>query len=422
MKKFLALLIIFLFVRSFCLYADEVESFDNDPLEVGRKKPFKMEDRAFEIGLANVNVGFANNFLIIKEVFQDVISIDIDKLSEGFMLNLGVNAVPFYFSFKSQKGWSFGLSTDAELTGILGLSGKMLTISEAVKESSDIGGALFASATINTLFNVQKFKINVNPSLFYTLAYITPSPKSKTGLMYTLNYPNGGTVLCIDYDIRLYTGFPIDDSEGGLTAKPGMDFSIGVEYPLAREIGLNKITPVLDFDVSLNLINIPFIQSSISDYTEMTGRVGSDKPITLLNGDGKDEPDLFSSVETTSATGNEEIKVIRPFKLIARADWRPLHGAKLLTVSPVLGFCINNIYNEPFSMEWGINGCLNLANFFLVKIGFNYTDRMWVNSLGMALNLRAFELDIGVDLRSQTFVQSWTGGGLGVNVGLKFGW
>jgi hypothetical protein len=422
MKKFITLLTMLFIVRSFCLYADVVESFDDDPLDIGKKKPFGMEDRSFEIGLANTNVNFANNFLAIKEVFQDVISIDIDKLSDGFKLNLGLNVTPFYFSFKAKKGWGFGLSTNAEAIGILGLSGKMLTINEAVKENSDVGGALFASTTINTLFDVWKLKVHLNPSLFYTLAYISSSPKSKSGLEYTLDYSDG-TVMHIDYDIRLYTGFPTDGSAFSLTAKPGLDFSIGAEYQLAKELGLSKILPFLDFDVSVNLINIPFISSTISDYTEMSGKIGGDKPLTLF-GDDDDGSDLFSSFETTSdsKTGKDETKVSRPFKLITRVDWRPLFGARLLTVSPIFGFCINTLYSEPFSIEWGINACLNLVNFFMVKTGINYTDRMWINSLGIALNLRAFEFDIGVDIRSQDFAQSWTGGGLGVNFGLKFGW
>jgi len=73
-------------------------------------------------------------------------------------------------------------------------------------------------------------------------------------------------------------------------------------------------------------------------------------------------------------------------------------------------------------LEAGINACLNFNNSFLIKMGFNYTDRMFVNSLGFAINFRFFEIDIGADLRSQDFIQSWKGTGLGVNLGLKFGW
>jgi hypothetical protein len=425
MKRFSYLFIIFFFIQSFCLFADEgIEPFGNDPLDIsGRKKSLDIEDRSIEVGLAHLNVNFANNFLTISEVFQDVIVIDIDKLADGFMFNLGLSVTPFYFTYTTKKGWGFGLSTGIEGIGILGLSGNMLTISETVRDNSDISGALFASATIKTFFNVQQFKVKVNPSLYYTLAYITPSPKSPASLIYTLDYSNG-TVMCVDYDMRIYTGFPLDSDDGfSLTAKPGLDFSVGVEYPLAKEIGLSKKFPFLDFDVSLDLVNVPFIPSTMSDYKQVKGRIGSDKSISFF-GDDDEGGDFFSSFGTTdeSENGQDEINVSRPFKMIASANWRPINGKRLLTITPVIGFCHNDLYYQPFSLELGINACLNLSNFFLVKAGINYTDRLYINSLGIAFNLRAFELDIGADLRSQTFAQSWTGMGLGLNFGLKFGW
>jgi hypothetical protein len=51
-----------------------------------------------------------------------------------------------------------------------------------------------------------------------------------------------------------------------------------------------------------------------------------------------------------------------------------------------------------------------------------YEDRLWKNSIDFALNLRAFELDFGFDMRSQDFLKSWTAAGLDAFVGLKFGW
>jgi len=422
MKKIITLLFIFLFVHSFCVYADTAESFDDDPLDMGHKKPFGMDERSFEIGLAHVNMNFANNFLSIKEVFQEVVLVDIDKLSDGFMFNLGLNATPFYFSFKTKKGWGFGLSTNMEGLGILGLSGKMLTISRAVKESSDLCGALFSSITIDTLFTGQNYKINVNPSLFYTLTYLTLSPNTTSGLVYTLDNTNDGTILCVDCDMRLYTGFSTDSDIFRLTSKPGLDFSVGVEYPLSKELGLNRKAQILDFDVGLDLIHIPLAASKIADYKQIKKRVGGDEPLKFIDDDG-DGDSFLSSLEPTddSSSGKDEIQVFRPFKMIFRAAWRPF-GTKLLTVSPIFGFCYNNLYSEPFSLETGLNACFNWVNFLLVKVGLNYTDRMYINSLGIAINLKVFEFDIGADIRSQTFARSWMGNGLGLNIGLKFGW
>jgi hypothetical protein len=295
----------------------------------------------------------------------------------------------------------------------------MLTLSQAARENSDISGALFASTTINAFFNVQKFKVKVNPSLFYSLFYLTASPKS-SGLVYTLDYKKDGTVLYADYDILMYSGFLLEGSYD-LTAKPGVDISLGLEYPLAKEIGLTNA--LLDFDISLNLINVPLVPSKMEDYTRYYGQIGSRDPIKFLNND--EEGDNFLSSfdsDGDSETGKKEIGVYRPFKMLISADWHPLSGSRLLTVTPVIGFCHNDLYYEPFSLEFGIKAGLNLANFFLAKIGFNYTDRMFVNSIGLGLNLRAFEVDIGGDLRSQNAAQSWVGAGFSVNVGLKFGW
>jgi len=406
MKKIITLLVIFLFVHSFCLYADNAKSFAENPSKTSKKKTFGIKDRSFEIGLANINMNFANNFLSMKDIFKDVIVFDLDKLSNGLMYNFGADITPFYFSINFKKGWGFGLSTRVETIGILGISGKLLSISEAVNDKSDIGGALFASATVNTHFNIKKLKIKINPSLFYTLAYVTPSPKSLSGLTYTLDYSNG-TVLYVDYDMRLYTGSSLEGNIFDITAKPGFDINIGIEYPLAKQI-----------DIGIDVINIPIIASKVTDYTRIKGRVGSDQPITFF---GNNSESFFNTTSETEK-GKEEIDLNRPLKLIAHLDWRPVLGTKLLTITPVFGINLNKLYHDPFSFEGGLNASLNLANLFILKAGVNYTDRMFVNSISIALNFRAIELDIGADIRAQDFVQSWTGSGLGVNFGLKFGW
>ena len=412
--KSLVLIILFL-VQSFCVFAQ------GTPLEKTEKKTSSsIQDRSFEIGLALLNVNFANNFLSATDILQDVIIIDLDKLGDGLKFNFGVNAAPIYFKFKTKEGWGLGFSADINAIGVLDISGKMLSFNEAVKDNSDVGGAVFTSAAVNTFLEAEGFKLKISPALFFTLAYIAPPKNVPSSVVYTLDY-SGGTVICIDYAARVYTGFLWEDNKFSLTSNPGMDFTIGFEYPFAKGIGLTDTTPFLDFDIGLDLINISFIPSTMTNYMKVKGRVGKDEPIKIINKDDEDEDeDLFSQDEIT----NEEkiIQVSRPFKMILRADWRPFGGNKFLTITPVIGFCHNDLYYEPFSLETGLNVCLNFGNLFLIKTGFNYTDRLFVNNLGFILNIRAFELDIGVDLRSQEFAQLWRGAGLGVNLGLKFGW
>lgn len=430
MKKLSLILIILFFTQSLCVFAQN-NSFDNDSSKTaGNKKSFWIPDRTFEIGLANFNVNFSNNFLSAVDFFQEVMVIDLDKLADGFKLNLGANVKPFFFNINSKKGWGFGLSTEIEAMGLINLSGNMLTISEAVEDKSDLKGAVFASATVNTHFNLHKIKVKLNPSAFYTLAYVTPIPEMSASMLYTLDY-SGGTVMNIDYATRIYTAFPLENfsfdnfsleniSNFMPSSKPGFDVSIGLEYPFAKEIGLSRILPFLDFDIGIDLINVSIVPSTMTDYVQIKGRVGrGDRPIALFSDDEEDDS-LFSLDEIVY--GKENIEISRPFKMLGRIDWRPLFGNKVLTITPVVGFSHNELYDDPFSWEAGLNACLNFGNMFLIKAGVNYTDRMFVNSLGFVLNFRIFEINLGADIRGEDFDQSWSGAGLGVNFGLKFGW
>jgi hypothetical protein len=156
----------------------------------------------------------------------------------------------------------------------------------------------------------------------------------------------------------------------------------------------------------------------LSSYTQYTGSVG--------NGalEGLNLSDFFSSLNPASeiSSGEDSVNIDRPFKMFFWVNWRPFKESPVFTITPLIGFSIDQLYIEPFSMEGGLSACLNIRNIFLVRLGINYMDRMWINSLNLAFNLRLFEIDIGVDIRSQDFLKSWEGGGLGLNVGLKFGW
>jgi hypothetical protein len=239
-----------------------------------------------------------------------------------------------------------------------------------------------------------------------------------SSVIYTLDY-SSGTVMNIDYASRVYIGYSLENNFS-ITSNPGLDFTIGMEYPLAKEIGLTEILPILDFDIALDIINIPFIPSTLTDYIQVKGQVGKNTPIKLINKDDDDDSGLFSSDGIVK--GNRFVKVDRPFRMLTRADWRPLGGSKFLTITPVIGFCYSEFYYQPFSLEMGLNACLNFGNLFLLKAGLNYTDRMFVNGLAVVFNSKVFEINVGLDLRSQEFSQLWKGSGLGVNFGLKFGW
>jgi len=378
---------------------------DND------KGGFRIKDRTIEVGL-NAKAGFTNDFLSAKDFSQKTFVLDLDDIKNGIRINFDADAFPLYFTYNNKNNWGFGLSVKADVYGILGLSGKMLSFSEGINEKSDISAAVFAEAGVPVFFHLQNFKIKVKPSLYFPVIYAV------SDISYTFSSDDKGTVLNLAYDINVYSAFSMENYNG-ITASPGADFQLGVEYPLSSALGLKDKFSLLDFDIGLDIINIPLLPSSMSDYMKISGNIGNDKPF-IFGSDMDDMGNLFT-FDSDTKYGEGSRKVRRPFKLITWANWRPL-GIRLLTITPEIGFAINPLYNKMFSLEAGFKTRLDISNLFIATLGMGYYDRLWKNSLDLALNLRAFELDIGFDLRSQKYLKSWTGSGFGVKAGLKFGW
>jgi len=426
MKKMPLLLIICLLILPLCAYADDdssdgdlsdgdlSDSNSSDENSDSSGGPVNIKDRIFELGFLNINLGlssdlfgFTDGHLSLGDILHETIVLDIDNFPNGLKVNLGVGIVPVYFNI-NLGSWGIGISTNLEVMGNLNLSGKLLTFSRAINNKPDASGALFASVGINTFFNINKIKVTVKPSLFYTIAYFKPD------ISYTFD-PDSGNILKFEYDMQIYTAFPVENAANifndlSILPTPGIDISIGVEYALAK-----------DFDVGLEFINIPIIPSVLKNYMQFSGSIGGDEPIDLLSG-GIDS--LFSSFNNISGepsygTGRQETK--RPFRLSTWINWRAL-GTPFFTLTPMIGFSVNQLYVKEFTMEFGVNARLNWSNMFITTAGINYIDRIWRNSVDFAFNLRLFEFNIGLDMRSHDFIQSWLGGGFGINMGFMFGW
>jgi len=414
MKKIFLLLLIMSFVfMPFCLYADDdidesedtsyEEEFPHDP-----DGPFRIKNRSIEIGFLQTSIGFSNNFLTFKDIFQDKLIFDLDKLEDGLKMNMDVGITPLYFTYNKNDNWGFGLSFGASATGIADFSGNMLTFKEAEDEKSDVGAAVFAQLQLSGFFHVKKFKITIKPSLYYPIFYLEPD------FSYTYKNVKNGTIIDLKYKFRAYVPVASEDSSSSLTAKPGLDFHLGAEYPLSKALNLTEKHRILDFDVGVDIINLPMVPAQMNNYIEYSGQFGSSTPITF------DNLDSFST-DSKDVTGEEKKYILRPFVMHFWADWRPFNK-KIISFTPIMGFAINPIYTRHGSFEGGIKTRFDLANLFITTIGIGYYDRMWKNSIDFVLNFRAFEFDLGLDLRSSSFAKSWSGGGFGLNIGFKFGW
>jgi hypothetical protein len=342
---------------------------------------FRLKDRSVEVGFANLEVGFPKGLL--KEVFV----IDLDELDKGFFMNLSLT--PFYFKYSHNDDWGFRVFTGVDAFGNVTLSEKMLGFKEAVNEKSDLVAAAFAEAGADGFFHIKKFKLKAGLAGFIPFAYAYPEK---------INYTLRDGSLIFDYDVRVYSA--ITEKGFNLGKKLGLDLRLGAEYPLASFL-----------DLGVDVANIPLIPATLTDYYQIKGEIN-------LSGSLDELPDLEPDMDWK--TGKKTI--IRPLKTSVWADWRPF-DTRLFSVIGAAGFQINQMYKVPFSMEGGLKARFDWANIIIVTAGARYEDRLWKNGVDIALNGRAFELDLGIDMRSPDFVESWFKSSfIGLSFGIKAGW
>lgn len=383
-----SLLLIFAFL--FCLFsavaADE------------QAEPFRVRDRMLEVGFAGINYGFSNNFIGVFGLLPQGV-VDIDNVNNDLSVKSNTLFMPRYFSYRRDNIWGIGFSTTFEAFGFANVPESLLSLGEARNDTSVIRAAAFTGINAFGFFHIQNLKVRLGTSLLQPIGFVIANA-------YYTNYTGGDKAeMGLSYFLRVYTMGPLENSTGGISSLPGVDFSIGFEYPLSGS-----------FTAGLDIANIPFIPSILGSYMELVG-------FASIN-ELEDFDDFGNFLESNSGGiihGASNRRLFRPFKMLAWADWRPLES-ELLSVIPSFGFAVNALYVQPVSAEGGFIVRLNFSNLFIPSIGVSYTDRLWKNSLDLILNFRFFELNFGLDMRAENFVQSWQGYAFGVRVGFKLGW
>ncbi|MDR2483639.1 MAG: hypothetical protein LBD08_08430 [Treponema sp.] len=385
----------------------------------GKKTASKgLKDRTVEFGVL-VDVGAANNFVSANDFFRETAVINLNRLGDALKLDVNANITPFFFNFNWKDRWGFGLFVNAEAAGHISLSGNLLRFNHAIKDHFGAGSAVFAEGGVWAAFPVKNFKIRLRPAYFMPVIYLEPD------ISYTHITRNGGYIQAqVIYDIKVYAAHPLEallgeDGAGfdmaafsldSISGAGGVDLGLGLDYIISPDLTLG-----VDFT------HVPLVPARLKDYMRLQGDAGINTDDLLGGMDGGGIDSLITLPEMNPVYGADSKEVLRPFKANFFLEFRP-EGTRSIALIPSLGFAINPLFVGPFSLEGGLRVRGSLANILNTAIGVHYTDRLWKNSLDLAFNLRVFELGIGLSLQSQDFIKSWAAAGLGVSLGLKFGW
>jgi len=413
--------IIFIFTVLFFVIAASSSFAQNDDMPA--IKPYGIGNRGFEIGIANVDFGFGNNFIGFTDIFKETIVLDFTELKDLLSVGLGINVRPLYININSKDRWGFGLDIgNTTVYGNLDIAGKILQLKKTDGEEFGAGASVFTDVGIPVFFRVGKtedkrLKISVRPAGYVPVAYTIPQMKYIFKDIETDG--NHGSLLEIEFGAKIHTPVVFDQdtdmvSTFDISSALGFDISVGAEYRLFKWL-----------DLGVNVTNIPLKPSTLNHYMELNDKISLDTSkinfIDMLDGGEFPEEAFYFPDDIKFINGEEPFKLNRPFRANAYANFRPF-GSQLLTLIPMIGYSVNPIYVQKSAMEAGVKVRLDLANMLIATAGINYEDRMWKNTVDLAVNLRLFEIDLGIGIQSQDFAKSWTGAGLHAAVGLKFGW
>jgi len=451
-KKLLVFLLV-IFFPLFLWAEDDTDNFVSnirEPKNIKKNEepdepaPFRLKNRTVELSIANVSFNAANNFITaadilrnpfymiwnIKDIkhdpsliYQDNIIIDLDDFFRGFKFNFNAAIKPFSFNFNRNDEWGFGLDIGhINAVGNVFISGNVMHMEKAEGEKFGVGAAIFADVGIPVFFYYDEFKIKIRPAAYVPFIYTEPN------VTYTSKDVQNGTYFEVVYDMRVYSLVNMnDDIMQGLKDNVrdipwnnfGYDFRLCLEYPWDD-----------DLDIGVDIVNIPipFAAAKLNHYAQIDGTATLDTNyIDLVDlANGKDIPEDFYDYPDNfeikyGGYDSDGKKIYRPFTMLFYANYRPPESERL-TLIPSLGFSLNWLYPQIFALEGGVSARFDFSNIFIPVFGINYNDRKWKNSIDIAFNLRAFELDFGLSTQSQSFIKSFQGAGLGVNFGIKIGW
>lgn len=389
MKKYIPLAL-FLMVLSLGGYAEEPRRFVEFGIDAG--------------------AGVANDLIGAEDLLKKQIEINLDDIRNevkdgGLKLNVDAAGAVF-FHFESKQLWGFGLSADAEGGVFANVPKQIFTIlADGNKENHSVSGdfitaygGVFADVEVDahlTLF--KKLKLGLAPALYVPIIYV---PKSS--IRYNLEAEDN-LKFHTDGEIKVYSPFSFDSSEGNVLDGAGFDLSLYAEYDLF---------PLLD--IGADITHIPVVPSTLKHEMRLSTDFEVDGSQLIKDG----ELDIPDDMIKTEYFEDASKTVMRPLRFDFYANIKPL---SFLRIRPNIGFTVLTPSEEPY-FNAGLDLRLNVARLLFFHLGTGYEETLWKHRAALAINLRVFELDIEAGLRSQEFIDSFQLHGFNLAVGVRFGY
>jgi hypothetical protein len=360
----------------------------------------------------------ANNLLRLGDIFnvRKTLTVDLVNVSARELIAAAGGEADVFFNLNFRNG--YGISVFAGIDGafygtasesLMRLLGQGNMDSSSLKGNLDMGGNVFAEAGIKGTGRFNRLRLAVKPAIFAPLIFIPVSSAD-----YSARVTEDGVSVHGLFDLDIYSAWALDRefdffSCENETFPLGFDISVGGEYALL---------PKLDLGASVS--HIPVVPARMSRKMHISSEYDFEIADTLdsITAGNIEMPDP----EIVTDYDNDVVfYALRPFRFNSYLNYRPADTG-LFVIRPSLGFSLLSVYGYAPCFNAGIEGQINVLKIFSAALFAGYVERIWLYDFRFALNLHVTEIIFGVSLRGTDLVNAFGTRGLGLSLGLRFGY
>ncbi|MDR1352757.1 MAG: hypothetical protein LBK05_05680 [Treponema sp.] len=385
--------------------------------EISVEPPPGEAHRLFEFGVDG-GAYVANNLLSLGDIFnvRKTLTIDLVNIYMRELIAAAGGGADVFFNLNFRNGYGIGVFAGIDGVFYGNASESLMRLlsrgnagSGSFSGNMNMGGSVFAEAGIKGTGKFNRLGLSVKPALFVPIIFV---PASRAD--YSVDMTDNGVSVHGVFDLSVYSAYALGEETGPSSNRNdafpmGFDISVGAEYALL---------PMLDLGASVS--HLPIAPARLSHRMQIRSEYKFEIENTL-DDIAAGNVELPDPEFDTSYDNNTSFYAFRPFRFNFYINYRPA-DTNLFVVRPSLGFSLLSVYDYAPCFNAGLEGQVNVLNIFSAALFTGYVERIWTCDFRFMLNLHVTEIIFNVSLRGTDMINAFNGRGLGLSLGLRFGY
>lgn len=388
---------------------------------------------------ANVPVNISNNVITLNDIMVENVVIDLAKIADEIPekgMDFSITAKP-NIAFKLDfTGFLLGLDAGVDADVSLGIGKGLFDLvghgydytkydsTNPFQIDLNLRADAFAYIKADIGFGGKKWRFKASPSVFVPVLHVVNKDAHAT----FTNTDEGDLLAEANAEIAAYAFDEVDKLAGQLDVQ---DLLLTCKDTLGIDMGASFTYKLSDKFSLWGDLRVPIMPGHLKKSTSVKATANYKGNVQeFINGTFFDSENTGYSI--TDEAGNDfnfgggsgvnwaecDYEINRPLKFngYAKFDLIP----DVISLTGGAGFGILNPFAKEEKMtvypEYYAAVKAGLANIVMLQFSTEYTERVFKHELGLTLNIRLVEVDVGASLQSSDFMSSFKIDGLGAYV------